>query len=64
MLYDFASQLEVAKEVMTIRDESGRVIQEVIDDKALFFWMEMIRQEIKLVKGVMESDKRRFKNLL
>ena len=46
------------------RYESGRVIQEVIDDKALFFWMEMIRQEIKLVKGVMESDKRRFKNLL
>ena len=63
-LYDFASQLEVAKEVMTIRDESGRAIQEVIDDKALFFWMEMIRQEIKLVKGVMESDKKRFKNLL
>ena len=49
-LYDFASQLEVAKEV--------------IDDKALFFWMEMIRQEIKLVKGVMESDKKRFKDLL
>lgn len=63
-LYDFASQLEVAKEVMTIRDEYGRVIQEVIDDDALQFWTSMIKQEIKLVKGVMESDLKRFKHFL
>jgi hypothetical protein len=63
-LYDFISKLEVAKEAMTIRDEYGRVIQEVIDDDALFFWISLIEHEIKLVKGVLESDKRRFKNLL
>ena len=62
-LYDFASQLEVAKEAMTIRDENGKVIQEVIDDNALYFWTDMIKREIKLVKGVLDSDLKRFKNL-
>lgn len=51
-LYDFASQLEIANEVLDI------------DNDAFKFWIALVRQEIKLVKGVMESDKRRFKNLL
>lgn len=51
-LYDFASQLEIANEVLDI------------DNDAFKFWTALVRQEIKLVKGVMESDKRRFKNLL
>ena len=51
-LYDFASQLEIAKEVI-----------ETLDDDAFMFWVSLVKQEIKLVKGVMESDLRRFKNL-
>ena len=52
-LYDFASQLEIAKELI-----------ETLDDDAFLFWISIVRQEIKLVKGIMDSDKRRFKNLL
>jgi hypothetical protein len=50
-LYDFVSQLEVAKEVIGF------------DDDALMFWASIVRQEIRLVKGLLESDKKRYRNL-
>ncbi len=51
-LYDLIGKIEVAAEFMPI--ESG-VMKE---------WMSIVHKEIALIKGILDSDKKRFKNLL
>lgn len=50
-LYNMVSQIEVAEELFGLHKEMMRE------------WVTLINREITLVKGAMESDKRRYKNL-
>ena len=50
-LNSLVSQIELAAEIFGINPET------------LKYWMEMIEQEIKLVKGVLNKDRERYKEL-
>ena len=50
-LYSLISQVEVACELFNI------------ENKALKYWMNLINNEINLIKGVIKSDKNRYSNL-
>ena len=52
MLYDFVSQLEVAKEVIA-----------EFDSEALKYWMQIVKREIGLIDGVLKNDRKRYKQL-
>ena len=51
MLQDLASQIEVANELFGI------------DGDAMKFWMDIVEREIRLVKGTMNKDRERYKDL-
>lgn len=50
-LYNMISQIEVAEELFGLNKEMMRE------------WVSLVSREIALVKGAMDSDKRRYKNL-
>lgn len=50
-LHSFISQIEVAAELFQIEPSS------------MHYWMDMVYEEIRLVKGMLKSDKERYKNL-
>ena len=50
-LSDFVSLLEVAKEVIEF------------DANVFFHWMEFVDKQEKLIKGVLDKDRKRYKNL-
>lgn len=50
-LYSIVSQVEVAHEIFGL------------DPDAMKYWMKIISEEIRLLKGVMEEDYKRYKNL-
>lgn len=51
-LFDLVSKIEVAAEFTPI---DGEVMKE---------WMSIVHKQIALVKGVLDADKKRYKNLL
>ncbi len=50
-LQSFISDLEVAQEVINF------------DEKHLLEWMELVDKELGKIKGIMESDEKRYKSL-
>lgn len=50
-LYSLVSQIEVAHELFGL------------EPRVMKFWMNLVGQEIRLVKGVLRKDKARYKNI-